>query len=178
MLKNKYEWIFKTIDRYGVATVGFVVITSVLWFGFVVPQNADRSQVRTERETLMNSMTTTNETLMKNNDKMAEVLTELKSAFERYSKDTKDSVDAGFEVVQSNAGVLSGLQRTHDLQTQQLTELKDLSKTTNSLMESAATMMAPAGPDRKEMISLLKELTEEAKRKKTGDTAPASPNGG
>jgi hypothetical protein len=57
------------------------------------------------------------------------------------------------------------VQRTHELQTQQLNELKDLSKSTNTLMENAAVMMAPAGPDRKEMIALLKELTEESKRK-------------
>jgi hypothetical protein len=172
VFKGTVDWVLQKVDKHGVAVVGLVVITSILWFGFVVPQNADRTAVRTERETLMKSMVTTNENLNKNNDRIAEVLAELKSAFDRYSQDTRDSVEAGFEVVQSNANILVGVQRTHELQTQQLNELKDLSKTTNTLMENASVMMAPAGPDRKEMIALLKELTEESKRKsRSGSSA-------
>jgi hypothetical protein len=173
MFKGTVDWALQKIDKHGVAVVGLVVITSMLWFGFVVPQNADRTAVRTERETLMKSMVETNLSLNKNNDRMAEVLIQLRSAFERYSQDTQASVDSGFEMVRSNAGILQGVQKVHEMQTQQLGELRDLSKSTNAILQEASEMMAPAGADRKEMITLLRKMAEDDKDKKESEPPPS-----
>jgi hypothetical protein len=187
----------EAMEKWGVLSVVLVGSWAFVWAFFARPAMLDREAANVERKEdrvnakkLLDSMVTNSEGLLRvnedlaktakqnadTNERLASTVDRMQLAAEKNDSAVIKGIENVSKVVESNAGVLESGQKSHALQVEQLGGITDLCTQSVGLMDDARQMMAPANADRKEMIGLLREVVDEAKRKR--EDRPNSPDGG
>lgn len=132
-------------------------LLAMLWWGMVVPQNDREEKAQLRQEKLVDSITQTNLSLVATNDAMATTLDEMREAL-------MDNDNRAIAMINSNGDMLKQVGITHQLQTEQLGEIK-------KLMDDAAQLMAPVPKQREDSLkkqdetnATLRELVDALKK--------------